>query len=393
MLNTEILNSISEQRQLKLTDFPYKNDELMNEIEKQIFLFNNIKEKGYYKRNINCGFLGLCGVCINSCIINCCLLRRINCEIPPIACEMINCISLDDCEKAIRGDLITEDIPKINDFSGKQRKVRTPLNKFNVNYYPILQIESKKTLSEQLKLIKKLDFPAIVISLQKLVSPVEECCIKKIYYRDLHDFLDYDGEIVLTTNIQNRYCKILMDKSENIPEMLKTLNPDVITTLDADFYLNHPTFIQLLQLDKIFKTNDQISAVNIKQIGLVPPIPEPLFGIALLSQLMKNHKTIAIPFQEFNRHRFEKRRNKLTAKQFQRRIISYCLSYYSKFKFKYILLSTSPSKGIYANSFSSMSWLSKTGDWEKREKNLKNYRRKAKIYQPESNLDKLLGEL
>ncbi|MHA1251611.1 MAG: hypothetical protein ACTSRP_16590 [Candidatus Helarchaeota archaeon] len=360
-----------------------QNSLLRSEIEKEKKLINKNKDKYHNKLN-KCKLLSLCGICTNYKQFQCCILKRLKGEISSINCIEINCININDCKKAIEGKLSIDSIPKINNFFNNNYRVRNPLCEFKEPYYPVIQIESKSTLKNQINLIKKLQIRGIVVSLQKIFSVKEEYFIKKPYFCDLHDFLNYDGEIILTTNIADEYCNILIKNSQKIPEMLKRLNPNAFTTFDANFYYTQPTFITLIQLDKIFKTNGKVSNLNIKQIGLVPPIKMPFFKIAILSQLNYNHKTIAIPLQELNK------RQTVESRYYKQIINNQCISYASKFKFKFILLSTSPTKKIYANSFSSMSWNIKSkNNWDIREKCLIKYRKKAKSLQPKLGLMKI----
>ncbi|MHA1755125.1 MAG: hypothetical protein ACTSVV_00040 [Promethearchaeota archaeon] len=290
-----------------------------------------------------------------------------------------NCISIDDCNKAINGKLTDKQIPLIVNFLKKDFYVKNPLRKFVEPYYPRIEIKNSKKLNKQMISIKNLGINGITISLNDIFSLKEEFFIKERFFHDLHYLLDYHGKIILTTNIHDKFCKILIENPNKILKILKTLNPDAFTTFDANFYYTLPTFIILIQWDKVNKLNKKVYNTKIKQIGLIPPVKKPFFKIFFLSQLIKNHKTIAIPMLELNKIRNTEHI------RFKQEIISQCLEYYSKFKFKYILLSTSPNNNLYANSFSSLSWLIKkdknfefNDNWKNKENRIIRYRKKAK---------------
>ena len=103
----------------------------------------------------------------------------------------------------------------------------------------------------------------------------------------------------------------------------------------------------------ILKANERIKDLDIAQVGLVPPSPKQFFKPTLETFLNLNYKTICIPFAELNKENNPHR-------DFIIEIVQEFKSM-NNYEFKYLLLSTSPTKKYYADYYSTHSWYIKRG--------------------------------
>ncbi|MHA1381332.1 MAG: hypothetical protein ACTSRG_23435 [Candidatus Helarchaeota archaeon] len=304
----------------------------------------------YDKDLPSCYFRHLCKYCSKFQQENFCFFKnnRSRANLRNESCR--KCISFRDCIKAIDGDLLPSEIPTFKNHLQKLRNIGKPLNSFNQTYYPIIEIDSPKIIKESISLIKELEIEAIMVNPNKNMTINKHNLLRPGANQPFHDLLNFDGEIIMSTNFNDKYCHLILKDINRFKEMIEVLQPDVITTLDANFYYDQPNFITAIQLNKIFNANNDLNDLKQKMIGLVPPANSPYFEIGLLTQLAIGHKTIAIPLQELNAKNTDKN------KKYVKRIIDKTLTLQEKFNFKFILLSTSPRNQIFSDAFSSFTW-------------------------------------
>lgn len=305
----------------------------------------------------NCPFMTYCNYCEPSNYKNCCLYSKLqNNDFKK--CDSYRCINSYDCIDIRDGKILEEYIPKLN-FLGKfNYQIKKPLKKFNQCFIPRIDIFSSRNRNKQIKVIKELNINTIAISLQDLMSEDKDLIIKSSFIEDLHNILKYNDKILLVTNISDVFCEKILNNTYRYMDLLQILNPDIITTFDANFYVSQPYFINMDRIRWIMEANELMKDLDIFQIGIIPPAPYIFFKAILKQMLEIGYKTVGIPLLEINRDRnFDLRYKFLN--------IIYNFNY--KYKFNFILISTNPpkiqsigsKKSVYADCFSSHSWVVK----------------------------------
>jgi len=301
---------------------------------------NIIKQQNF------CQFSYLCQFCTS-----CCLSKRLK-EKDFEKCYSYQCINSPYCIEAIEGLLSSKDIPKLNSIFRTKYKVKKPFNRFNQSFIPRINISSEKTRSTLIKIIEEQNLDTIAVSLQDLLSEDKNLIIIPSKLEDLHKLLNFEGKILLLTNIKDIYCEklLVLDNLFKFIDSLKILNPDIITTIDANFYISQPFFITIYQLSRIIEANKYLKDLDIYQIGLIPPLPLKIFKKFLEIMLKIGYKTIGIPLLEINRCRDFSLRRKI-----MRALNDFKLTY----NFEFILISTKPYNKTQIDCFSSHSWITR----------------------------------
>lgn len=311
-----------------------------------------------------CIYDDLCRYCSPYYRINCCLFKKIikspvnSKRVIFEKCNSKRCInSLDCCDivnERILGKekkIFNEDIPKKSHILSNNYTLNKHFQGFKQNFIPRIDVNSPRNREAQIKLIKKAKLDYLAISLQDLLSYDESLIIKSNYLQDLHKLLEYDGKILLLSNILDFFCEKLLKKENTLSliEELKILKPDVMTTLDANFYLGQPLFITLFQLSRVIQANKLLNNSKIYLVGLIPPIPL-IFKDLLTYMLKLGHKTVCVPLLEVNKYKNIKLRDKT---------VGYLNDFKQKFSFDFLLISTNPYVKTYVDCFSSQTWLKK----------------------------------
>ncbi|MBA7716828.1 hypothetical protein ES703_125909 [subsurface metagenome] len=337
---------------------------------------------------VKCPFSTLCKYCDNYYSNICCLYKTYS-ESDFKTCKKIGlCPNLNLCQTAMNGNLIrmslfNKIIPDLEDAKSIRYHVNKPFEGFNIRFIPRVDIYGENS-KNQISIIKKLGIDTIAISLNRIISNKEEKIIKSGFKSNLHDKLDFDGNILLQTNIPDCYCIKIMENAKEYINNLNILKPDIITTFDANFYLDQPLFATSIQTVNILKSNLLISNINIPQIFLIPPAPEPFFKSIFEVFLKSNHKTICIPLGEFT-----KSKNSYALK-----LIKYInqQKQIANKDFEVLLISKNPDKKMIADCYSSHSWAKmkkkddNTNIIKKMESNLKKCLKKAKTTESQKSL-------
>ena len=307
----------------------------------------------------------LCRYCNPYYKINCCLFKKIlNTQVKSKKvifekCYSNKCINSSDCcsiiDERIFGKekkIFIQDIPEKSEIFTVGYKLSKPFQGFKQNFIPRIDISPQGTMETQIEIIKNANQHYLAVSLQDLMSEDENLIIKSNYLKhSLHKTLKYDGKILLLTNISDIFCEKLL-KKENILrfiEELKILKPNVMTTLDANFYLSQPLFITLFQLFRVIQANKLLNDSKIDLVGLIPPIPL-IFKDLLTYMLKLGHKTVCVPLLEVNKYKNFKLRDKT---------VGYLNDFKRKFSFEFLLISTNPYVKTYVDYFSSQTWIKK----------------------------------
>lgn len=305
----------------------------------------------------NCPFIPYCNYCEPSNYKNCCLYSKLqNNDFKK--CNSYRCINSYDCIDMREGKILEEHIPKLNFLDKVNYQIKKPLKKFTQCFIPRIDISSSKNRNKQIEVIKELNVSTIAISLQDIMSEDKDLIIKSSLIEDLHNILNYNDKILLITNISDAFCEKILNNAYRYIDLLQILNPDIITTFDANFYVSQPYFISMDRIRWIMEANELIKDLDIFQIGIIPPAPFLFFKAILKKMLDIGHKTVGIPLLEINRDRNFELRYKF---------LNTIYNFKSKFKFNFILISTNPpkiqsigsKKLVLADCFSSHSWVVK----------------------------------
>jgi len=319
----------------------------------------------------DCPFFDLCQFCNGYFLDNCCLYHT-NSQNDFKKCKRIGlCPNLYLCKDAIRGkltriSLFYDIIPSLEDIKSYKYSIKNPFRYLKTRFIPRIEVYGD-TFKNQMKIIKKLEIDFIVVSLADFISNIEGEILKDNFRYNLHDKLDFDGKILLQTNIPDCYCIKIMQNHQKYRDALNCLKPDVITTYDANFYLDQPLFISSIQINNLLNANSLISDLEIPQIFLLPPLPMPLFKSIFEVFLKSNHQTICLPVAGFS-----KLKNPYLLKIFNHINL---IRETSDKEFQLLLLSKSPDRRIFADCYSSNTWVkakrNKKEDFlKKMEKNL-----------------------
>lgn len=289
----------------------------------------------------------LCRYCKPDIMRICCLFNNVL-RMGLFRCNNIKCSNNYDCNDALSGLIPLESIPTIRNLAKIHYNVKIVCNGFSSHFIPNIDTSPIKKAQNQIGIIRRVGLDTISLSLSNLISSNNKKIIKGNYLVDLHNLLDFDGKIMLTSNIRDNFCEKLLNNSERYIEELKILKPDIITTFDANFYINQPLFITLFQMKRILKANGALGSLNIDQVCLIPPLVYPFFELMIDKGLQLSYKVLGIPLLEINRERMSRYRADLITS----------LNWFKKRNtFKSILISTNPNSLLLVDYFSSQSWL------------------------------------
>lgn len=305
-----------------------------------------------------CPTTEICRYCNIKMALRCCFYGKIQFQ-NFFKCLSSKCVNSLDCTE-IKNDFLYSiekrihitDIPTIEEILANSYVVKRPFKELKTHFIPRIDLNSVNTRKKHVSLITNLNFEILAVSLQDIISNNPKLILKSNYLCDLHDLLKFNGKILLLTNIYDHFCEKILNPNYffEFIDLLKILNPDIITTFDANFYTIQPLFITLYQLNRILKANFYLNNLNIHQIGLVPPIPLHLFKEVCKLMIKLGYKTIGVPLQEINKnHEFIFR--------------DYIVGILNEFKLNYginfILISTHPYSKAHIDCFSSHTWVVK----------------------------------
>lgn len=217
------------------------------------------------------------------------------------------------------------------------------------NYIPEV-MPSKNQRKEAISLIKLANVPIIAISLQNFFYGLNENpLLRQARKKGLHNFLKYQGKIMLTTDVKDRLCDHFVQNPKYFNSLVQQLNPDYLTTFDTYTYSNIPTGIARIKMLEVVSVLEHLLDLDCKIIGLsLGAIPEQVMAY---TELLKNIgcKIIAHPVYEFRKFA-------------DINSIRWRLASSKKLGLKTLLLSCTPgfysARKLYSDYYSSWSWFS-----------------------------------
>lgn len=169
------------------------------------------------------------------------------------------------------------------------------------DYVARIQINSKNIIQYEMEIIKLLKIKTVLVTMKNLISNDKSSYLrlKDNYCRDLHEILNFDGRIILSLNIPDENCILLINSPEKSVEMIKILNPDITTGFDADFYYSNPVFLTKLRLIQCYTANLYLSKLKIPIIPFYYPLPSLYSKYQFEYIAMAKPRIVAIPTFEF----------------------------------------------------------------------------------------------
>jgi hypothetical protein len=208
----------------------------------------------------------------------------------------------------------------------------------------------KKDQQRALSIIRDVHVPIIAMSLQNFFRGTSETImLRKARKKGLHQFFEYSGEIVLTTDVKDRLCDRFVENPNYFKAIIEQLKPDYVTTFDTYTYANIPGSVARLKMLEVQLSMRHLMDLDCKIIGLaLGATPDQVYDyVDLLRKL--GCKIIAHPVYEF--------RKKADTDSIRWRI---WLS--RKLGAKVLLLSCSPGftyrMRVYSDYYSTWSWFS-----------------------------------
>lgn len=208
----------------------------------------------------------------------------------------------------------------------------------------------KKDQQRAMSIVKDVDAPIIAVSLQNFFRGASETILlRKARKKGLHQFFDYSGEIVLTTDVKDRLCDRFIENPNYFKAIVEQLKPNCVTTFDTYTYANIPASIARIKMLEVQLSMRHLMDLDCKIIGLaLGATPDQVcYYVDLLRK--SGCKIIAHPVYEF--------RKKADTDSIRWRI---WLS--RKLGAKVLLLSCSPGftyrMRVYSDYYSTWSWFS-----------------------------------
>lgn len=196
------------------------------------------------EQELECKFVNLCEGCDTNQANYCCLNLKIKKGNFYLCKKYKVCPNLTACKMAVdgslsRSSLFNRIIPSVEDISQIDFSIKKPYEKFSQTFIPRIEV-SNKDYKEEIEVFKELNIQTIAVNLKCLLSNKLNLIIKDSFLKDLHEIIKFEGEIMLLTTVHDYHCMKLMDNIEHYINDLEILNPDIITTFDANFYLDQP---------------------------------------------------------------------------------------------------------------------------------------------------------
>jgi len=243
---------------------------------------------------MDCPNSRLCFVCSKqACCYHKYLEGEINCRHTCI-CRPLCKSSANKREKAIEIDF--NEIPEFVKVGRiKNPCIGIPASSRYIPQIPVRLREAKNAL----KLVDEAELDAIAISLGDFFTPNGDF---NKYYREakirkLHNYLDYDGYILLTTDIKDFLCDQL--SRSKLIDMIYSLEPNGVTTYDTYCYDDQPSFVTQIKMVEALKgTRETFDELNTEAIGLAIGPPNKLFEWYSSCLVEMGGKVLAIPCYE-----------------------------------------------------------------------------------------------
>jgi hypothetical protein len=206
----------------------------------------------------------------------------------------------------------------------------------------------KKARQKAISIVKEANIRIVAISLQNFFNRTTgNILLRRARATGLHRFLDYSGEILLTTDVKDRLCDLFFENPSYFRSIVEQLKPDYLTTLDSYTYSNIPACISGLKMLEAQLSMRSLMDLDCRIIGLaLGAAPDQILDYAdLLTR--QGCRIIAHPVYEFRR-------------QSDTFAIRWRIGLSRRLGAKVLLLSCGPGatlrRRVYADYYSNWSW-------------------------------------
>jgi hypothetical protein len=217
----------------------------------------------------------------------------------------------------------------------------------------IPQIPVTSDARKAIGLVRKAELAAVAISLNDFFTQNGELneFFRKAKSAKLHGYLNYDDDIILTTDMRDSLCDML--SADRFAKIVNCLQPDCVTTFDTYCYDDQPSFItQMKMVEALKKTCTAVDRIDLDVLGLTLGPPNDLFEWYSRCLVEAGVKNLSIPCYE------QRVRGRKT--QYVRAISKRIKFLKTSFPdTRIMLLSVSPSRAsrvFSADYYSSLSW-------------------------------------
>lgn len=169
----------------------------------------------------------------------------------------------------------------------------------------------------EIDVINAANLSTINITPKAMFSTGTDFELRPAFLGDLHDSLKYQDIIFFSLNNPDSICIKMLENPVGAVGAFETLNPDVLSGFDADFYADTPTIIVLQRLLSCYRANLYLADLGKPVIPIFYPMLPHFFNIQdMYLDAVKAHY-IAIPLfniYNLNRdHRLKKLRELILA--------------------------------------------------------------------------------
>jgi len=211
---------------------------------------------------------------------------------------------------------------------------------------------SRRDRERAMAVIKDVDVPGVAISMQNFFRGTRgNSLLSEARRLGLHEFLNYGGEIVLTTDVNDSLCDKFVENPDYFVTVVKKLRPDYLTTFDTYTYSNVPACVARLKINEVLSSMDKLLNLDCRIIGLAlgaTPIQVKDYTQELIT--MGCH-LVAHPVYEFRKGKYPDTYSIRWRARLSRNL-----------KARVLLLSCSPGvtarMKVYADYYSCWSWFS-----------------------------------
>jgi len=223
------------------------------------------------ENRFECDVLELCEYCVMETYpFSCCYQQR---QATDVECDLARCSFHKYCPASKGKEYIRELAKNVSDdFSTKSRNGSTfqeVASSLSSPYIPEVRPMGREK-DEAIRIVKESGIPVIAVSLSKFYRGVTETSsLRKALKAGLHKFMGFEGEILLSTDVQNPLCDKFTQNPRYFKRIAENLSPDYLTTLDTYSYYNIPACISRIKMLQILAANHALMDLTMKVIGLV----------------------------------------------------------------------------------------------------------------------------
>ena len=168
-----------------------------------------------------------------------------------------------------------------------------PLPRVNLPVFvPVVSLTDERTW-----FWREIQYPWVIVRMAELVRNKD--LARKVSSQGLHDFLSFNGKILLSTVMEDE----LLDKLtlEDYAKLVTTARPDATMTPDAYTYLDDPLCLSWQQTIKSVELARAFSGFNVPTVGLIKGAIGKQVAWSAQNMVALGYQTVALPCRELVR--------------------------------------------------------------------------------------------